>query len=217
MVTNPIKVALADDHVMIRKAMVAMVEGFGGYQVVIQASNGKDLLDMLSEGFMPDMLLLDIQMPQMDGIETAQQVTALYPGIKMIALSMMDNEKAIIGMIKNGVRGYILKDSEPDCLKIAMQDVWHKGFHYSELVTGRLVHRLQNGDSPIQSLIDEKLSEREIEFLKLSSTELTYKEIANRIYVSPRTVDGYRENLFDKLGVKSRVGLAMYAVRAGLV
>ena len=217
MVTNPIKVALADDHVMIRKAMVAMVEGFGGYQVVIQASNGKDLLDMLSEGFMPDMLLLDIQMPQMDGIETAQQVTALYPGIKMIALSMMDNEKAIIGMIKNGVRGYILKDSEPDQLKIAMQDVWHKGFHYSELVTGRLVHRLQNGDSSLGSLNDEKLSEREIEFLKLSSTELTYKEIANRIYVSPRTVDGYRENLFDKLGVKSRVGLAMYAVRAGLV
>lgn len=208
-------IALADDHVMIRKALAAMIEGFGGFHVVLQASNGNELLAGLGQmEQLPQIVLLDIQMPELNGIETARQIASQYPGLKFMALSMKDNEESIIGMVKLGARGYLLKDGEPEQLKQALHNVITKGFHYSDLVTGRLVHQLQNDSAGKErQSITANLNQREIEFLKLSATELTYKEIAGTLNVSPRTVDGYRDNLFEKLGIKSRVGLAMFAVR----
>ncbi len=207
---------MADDHVMIRQALAAMVETFGDYEVVIQASNGQDLLNSIDEQEeLPELVLLDISMPVLNGIETAKALSARYPDIKMLALSMMDDEQSVIGMVRNGVRGYIVKDAEPAELKEAMQHVLEKGFHYSDLVTGRMIHSLQNGKTTREQE-HTKLSDREQEFLKHTCTELTYKEIADQMHVSPRTVDGYRDSLFEKLGVKSRVGLCLYAVRMGM-
>jgi len=209
-------VAMADDHNMLRSALAQMIEGFGDYKVVVQASNGKDLLEKLARMERPDLLLLDISMPEMNGIETAKQISRYYPEIKMIALSMMDNEMSVVSMIKNGARGYVLKDAEPAQLKEALTNVLKIGYHFSEKVTGRMVHSLQQDNSKAEKNTPE-LSERETAFCTLACTELTYKEIADKMGVSPRTVDGYRDGLFEKLGLKSRVGLAMYAVKEGMV
>jgi two-component system, NarL family, invasion response regulator UvrY len=191
------------------------VEGFGDFKVILQASNGKELLHKLDPNRLPQLVLLDNRMPELDGIETAKELTRLYPQIKILALSMMDDEQSIIGMIRNGAKGYVLKDAEPGALREAMQDVLYRGFHYSDLVTGRLIHTLQKGGD-LTGSHEPKLTERETEFLKLACSELTYKEIANQMHVSPRTVDGYRDVLFEKLGLKSRVGLALFAIKTGI-
>lgn len=210
-----VRIAMADDHVMIRQALAGLVESFGDYEVIIQASNGRELLDKLALGVLPELVLLDISMPVLRGIETAKIISSTYPGIKILALSMMDDEQSVIGMVRNGARGYIVKDAEPAQLKEAINHILEKGFHYSDLVTGRMIHSLQIGSNTGENAAP-KLTDREMEFLKLTCTELTYKEIADQMHVCPRTVDGYRDALFEKLGVKSRVGLCLYAVRMGL-
>ena len=141
-----------------------------------------------------------------------------HPEIKILALSMYDNETAIISMLKNGAKGYILKDSDPSLLEAALHDLEHKGFYYSDLVSGKLIHAINNqegsGDGLQKSM---QLNDKEKEFLKHSCSEMTYKEIADKMFVSPRTIDGYRDNLFEKLHVKTRVGLVMYAIKNGIV
>jgi len=208
-------IALADDHILMREAIASMLVHLGDYEVILQASNGLELIAGLEKGFVPDLVLLDISMPELNGIKTARVLTDRFPQVKIIALSMMDNEESVVGVIKNGARGYILKDSEPMQLKSAIESVMRHGYFYSDLVTGRMMHRLQKGTNGGDS-DGLKLSVREMEFLKLACSELTYKEIADRMFVSPRTVDGYRDALFEKLGVKSRVGLCLYAVRMAL-
>ena len=162
----------------------------------------------------PNIVLLDINMPVMDGYATAAWIKTNYPEIKVLALSMYDDEEAIIKMLKNGARGYILKDSHPSELKAAIESLASKGFYYSEMVTGRLMRTImdENGKAG-----EDGLSERESEFLKLAATEMTYKEIAEQMHLSPRTIDGYRDALFEKLSIKSRVGLVLYAIKNGIV
>ena len=131
---------------------------------------------------------------------------------------MHDDENAVIRMLKNGARGYILKDTEPSELKTAIDAILQKGFYYSEMVTGRLVHSISGMDDEghgSQQVLH--LTEREIEFLKLACSEMTYKEIADKMYLSPRTVDGYRDTLFQKLDIKTRTGLVIYAIKNGIV
>lgn len=210
-------IVLADDHVLLRNGLAELVKSLG-HTVLFEANNGKELIAKLHPHSLPDIVLLDINMPEMDGYKTAQWLKANHPGIKVLALSMYDNETAIIRMLKYGARGYILKDSEPIELKKAIQSLMEKGFFYSELVSGKLIHAINNledeGDG-LQNLTP--LNERETEFLKYTCTELTYKEIADKMFVSPRTIDGYRDALFEKLHVKTRVGLVMYAIKNGLV
>lgn len=164
---------------------------------------------------MPDIVLLDINMPQMDGYETALWIKQNCPLVKVLALSMYDDENAIIRMLKNGASGYILKDSDPSELRIAIDAVLVKGFYHSEMVTGRLIHSIVKMQDEQPS--SEKLNDREVEFLKLACTEMTYKEIADHMHLSPRTIDGYRDALFEKLGLKSRVGLVLYTIKHGIV
>ncbi len=211
------KVALVDDHVLLRNGLAALV-GTLGYTVLFEADNGKDFLDKLEKNGIPDLVLLDINMPKMDGYETALWLKRNYPDVRVLALSMYDDENAIIRMLKNGARGYILKDSEPLELKTAMDAVFTKGFHYSEMVTGRLIHTLNTMDEESdRNKSVSGLNEREIEFLKLAATEMTYKEIAEQMHLSPRTIDGYRDALFEKLDLKSRVGLVLFAIKHGIV
>jgi two-component system, NarL family, invasion response regulator UvrY len=214
-----ITIAMADDHAMLRQGLAGMIESFGDYKVVLQAGNGKELIGSLTAQTLPDIALLDVSMPEMDGYDTAAYLQQHFPSVKVLALSMMDNENAIIRMIKNGARGYVLKDSEPAELRMALQNILTKGYHYSELVTGKLIFNMnrQGLDDNTTTASNEQLSARELDFLKYACTEFTYKEIADKLHVSPRTVDGYRDGLFEKLGIKTRVGLAMYAVKRGLV
>lgn len=211
-----IQIAMADDHVLFRKGLAALIESFGVYKVIIQAANGQELMNSLAENpTFPDLILLDVSMPVMDGYQTAKNIHIKYPNAKMLALSMLDSEDTIMRMIRNGVRGYVLKDAEPVELKKALNDLYTTGYYYSELVSGRLMHKMQSETESVDNPID-KLSPKETEFLSMVCTELTYKEIAEKMNVSPRTVDGYRDILFEKLGVKTRVGLCMFAIKNGL-
>lgn len=215
MTTKKIKVCLVDDHKLLRRGMVEVIDGFQQYHVTGECNNGKEFVDLIKSIEVPEIVLLDINMPQMDGFETATWIQDQFPTIRVIALSMYDDEKSIIRMIKAGARGYVLKDADPADLKKAFDDVMNKGYYYSDLVSGVLIHNLHYESEPTQKKVN--INQREMEFLKFACTELTYKEIADRMCLAPRTIDGYREVLFEKLGVKSRVGLAMYAIRNGLV
>ena len=212
-----IKIALTDDHIMLRKGLAGLVESLG-YKVVLEADNGEDFIRKLSISETPDLVLMDINMPKMDGYETTLWIKKNRPEIRVLALSMLDDDNSIIRMLKNGAKGYVLKESEPEELKKAIDSIVNRGFHYSEIVTGKLVHSINSLDNNNgHSNILLSLNEREIQFLKLATSELTYKEIASEMHLSPRTIDGYRDALFEKLQVKTRVGLAIYAIRKGIV
>lgn len=210
-------IVLIDDHVLLRNGLANLVKDLG-YGVLFEADNGKDFINKLKPKFLPDIVLLDINMPEMDGYETAAWLKKYHPTVKVLALSMNDNENAIIQMLKAGAVGYILKDTDPGELNAALISLIKKGFYYNDMVTGKLVHAINHIDEQGNSIKDVlQLADREREFLKLVCSELTYKEIAEKMNVSPRTVDGYRDTLFEKLNVKTRVGLAMYAMRNGIV
>ena len=213
-----VSVVLVDDHVLLRNGLANLIKSFGDYTVLFEATNGKIFIDKLNANLLPDIVLLDINMPEMDGYETCLWLKRNYPKIKVLALSMYDNENAIIRMFKAGAKGYILKDCEPAELRLALDALVTKGFYYSEMVTGQLIRTISDInelDNHVKSII--KLNDREITFLKLACTELTYKEIADKMFVSPRTVDGYRDDLFEKLNAKTRVGLVMYAIKNGII
>lgn len=211
-------VAVVDDHVLLRNGLCNLIRDLDDYAVLFEASNGKEFISQLKPKFLPDIVLLDINMPVMDGFETALWLKRHHPDIKVLALSMYDNEVPIIRMMKNGAKGYILKDIDPVEFRQALDSLMRKGFYYSGLITGKLIHAANQLDEPEYSLKNlVNLNEREIEFLKMACTEMTYKEIADRMFLSPRTIDGYRDNLFEKLNAKTRVGLVMYAVKNGIV
>jgi len=214
--TKP-SVALVDDHVMLRKGLANIIRNFE-HDVLFEADNGRQCISRLEEGLTPSIVLLDINMPELDGYATALVIKNRFPQVKVLALSMYDSENSIIRMLRNGARGYILKDSDPAELHMALLDIQQKGYYYSEMISSRLIRLVNDLDNPegqLKQMIN--LNEREVEFLRLGCTELTYKEIADKMGVSPRTVDGYRDILFDKLHVKTRVGLVLYAIRSGLV
>ncbi|MFM2363553.1 MAG: hypothetical protein RLZZ316_2455 [Bacteroidota bacterium] len=213
-----VKVALADDHILLRNGLANLIKSFGNYEVLFEANNGNHLIEQLHTSNPPQIVLMDINMPEKDGYETTLWLKNNHPFIHVLTLSMYDNENAIIRMFKAGAKGYILKDSDPSELKAALDAISSKGFYYSEMVTGRLIHsinKLDDDDSAVKSLT--QLNERETEFLKLSCSEMTYKEIADKMFLSPRTIDGYRDALFEKLNCKTRVGLVMYAIKNGIV
>ncbi len=213
-----IKVALADDHVLLRKGLAGVVDSFGEYSVLFEADNGKHFIQQIEKIGDPQIVLMDINMPEMDGYATTQWLKEYHPLVSVLALSMYDNEAAIIKMFRAGAKGYILKDSEPNELKAALDSIHSKGFYYSELVTGRLIHSINKmDDEKVSTKSNGNLNERELEFLKLACTEMTYKEIADKMFLSPRTIDGYRDALFEKLQIKTRVGLVIYAIKNGVV
>lgn len=214
---NDTYIAIVDDHTMIRKGLVSLINHFPCYKVLFDAADGKDFIEQLKPPHVPDIVLLDINMPRMDGYTTAAWIKANYPEIKIIALSTMDAEASIIKMIRSGACGYILKDADTSELKMAMDEVMAKGFYYNEKVTKTVMRSINElaGQSAINTFV--KLTDRELEFLRLACTEKTYREIAAEMFVSERTVDGYREALFKKLNVATRVGLVLYAVKNGLV
>ncbi len=211
-----IQIALADDHAILRRGVAELISKFEDMTVLIEAGNGKELIDKMDASAikkLPHICILDINMPEMNGYETASIIHKRWPKIKILALSMYDTEINIIKMLRNGANGYVLKDAEPEELKKAITEIYNNGFYHSELVTERVLHMLQNPkDRP-----GEMLSDNETTFLKLCCSEKTYKEIAEIMSLSPRTIDGYRENLFLKLDITTRTGLVMYAIRAGLV
>ena len=208
-----IKVALVDDHVILRKSLAILIGMLQGFEIVSEAGNGKEFIDQLDKNKLPDIVLMDITMPVMDGVETTKWLKQNKYKIKVIALSMIKNELVIIRMLKNGARGYILKDCEPEELQTALLDVYHKGYYFNEFVTPQL----QTESEDEKAVSKQMVNERELEFLRLVCSEKSYKEIADDMGASPRTIDGYRDALFRKLNVCTRVGLVLYALKNDLV
>lgn len=210
--------AFVDDHVLLRNALAALANSFDGYEVLFEADNGKEFIAQLIHFPPPDIILLDITMPEMDGFETANWIRLNLPNARILVISVLDNDTAIISMLKQGAKGYILKDSKPAILKQALDSIRDTGFYMNDLVSHKMlnyVNTKEDGKKTEMALISQ-LTPKEIIFLKLACSEKTYKEIAEEMNISPRTVDGYRDELFKKLNVLSRVGLVIFAIKNGL-
>lgn len=211
--SEQIKIALADDHNLFRKGMEELIEDYDNMEVLYSVPNGQELINKLSSGKLPDVCLLDINMPELNGFETARKIKEQWPDIKILAVSVYDSEFNIIGMLRAGAGGYILKDAQPDVLRKAIEGIYENGFYHSELVTGKILHRLI---SQPQEVTTTQLNEKQVQFLKLCCSEMTYREIADNMGISHRTIDGFRDQLFEKLNIKSRTGLVMYALKTGI-
>lgn len=213
---SPIKVALADDHILLRNALATLINGFENCKVVGQANDGKELIDIAQKEH-PDVVLLDVNMPHMDGYETAVWFQANMPQINILMLTMYDSEPLLIRLLQAGVKGFLKKDIHPSELRFAIQSVMDVGYFYSHHTSGKLANLIRLGGNDQMMLQNFMLTDQELAFLKLACTEMTYKEIAMEMNLNPRAVDSLRDHLFEKLDVKSRVGLALFAVRKGMV
>lgn len=210
-------VILADDHVLLRDALANLINAFDDFRIIGTADNGEALLSLIQHQVPPDLLLLDLNMPTMDGYEAARQVQKKFPAVKMIILTMYDSEIALIRLLQIGVRGFLKKDIHPAELKIALKAVVEDGYYYTNTATGKIASFFYKSHQNHVPMDRNLLSEIEIQFLKYASTDMTYKEIAMHMRLTPRTIDSYRDGLFEKLDVKSRVGLAIYSVKNGIV
>ncbi|HQS24598.1 MAG: DNA-binding response regulator [Sphingobacteriia bacterium 24-36-13] len=213
------KIVLVDDHILLRNGLAGIIAGFDNFNVLFEANNGSHFIEQLDPSNLPDIVLLDITMPVMNGFETAEWIFNNHPSIKVMVLSMLNDERTIIKMLKFGAMGYMTKDTDPKELNRALNELYNKGIYFNQLLCQNLVHSVRNG---LEEPNDEyqiflNLPEREKEFLKLLATDLTLKEIAAKMNLSPRTIDGYRDNLFEKVKVSNRVGLVLFALRNNLI
>lgn len=214
---NIIKIALADDHVLLRNALASLIDGFGDCKVVQQCNNGKELKESTEKGIVPNVVLLDLNMPEMNGYDTAAWLQQYYPQVHVLMLTMYDSELSMIRLLQLGVKGFLKKDIPPSELKFAIHSVMQSGYYYSAHSTGKLVNLFRSRPDTTTGLQKSMLTDDEVSFLKLACSDLTYKEIAQQMQLNPRSVDTLRDQLFVKLDVKSRVGLAMVAIRNGVV
>ncbi len=211
-------IAIVDDHTLFRKGLSSLVNVFPNYKVLFDAATGKDFISQLKPHSLPDIVLLDISMPEMDGYATCEWLKNNYPQIKVLALSTMDSDTAIIKMIKCGAKGYVLKDADLSELKLAFSELIRVGFFYNDIISRKVmhsIHQIVDDTSELNGFM--KLTENELLFLKLACSEKTYQEIAGEMFKSEKTVDGYRAEVFRKLNVASRVGMVMYAIKNGIV
>lgn len=209
-----INIALVDGHVRLRKGLAEYIRSFDEYDVMLEASDGQDFIRQLRPDYHPDMVFLDTSTPRTHGLDTVRWINLHYPHVKIFALSISAKAQSIVRSHRTGIRRYAYRDRDPLALGPAMGDLLDKGFYYSDMLSGRV---LPGASSREERLMDNyALNEREVQFLRLACSELTYKEIADRMYLSVRTIDGYRDALFDKLNVRTRVGLVMYAIRVGI-
>jgi DNA-binding NarL/FixJ family response regulator len=209
-----ITIGIADDHTLFMKSLSTLIDTIPAFEVVLEAVNGKEVLARLGLGRpLPDIILLDVNMPVLNGIRTSELLAKEYPTIKTVALSMKADDTTVISMLKAGCCAYLLKDIHPDELERALLEVQSRGYYNADtfnLNYRRLMQKTGEDRTP-------EISAREKEFLTRACSDLTYKEIAGLMFVSERTVDGYRDSLFQKLNVKSRVGMALEAIRRELV
>lgn len=209
-----IRVALADDHTMFRKGIVELLRSSGQFEIVAEAGDGEELINKISKlKDPPEVCLLDVNMPVMDGYKTLAKLKADYPLMKFLTLSMYDHEFAIIKMLRTGANGYLLKEDDPEELKRAIEYVAENDFYHSAL-TNEHLRAMRKGGEDYKPIV---LNANEQTFLELCCSDLVYKEIAAQMGLSVRTVEGYRDDLFSKLGVNNRTGLVIYALRHGMV
>ncbi|MCG9791652.1 response regulator transcription factor [Flavobacterium algicola] len=209
-------IVIVDDHLLIAKALQEIINKFENFEILYVCENGKELQDKFEkEANYPAIVMLDISMPIMNGFETALWLKENHPEVLVMALSMQDDEDSLLKMIQNGAKSFLLKNVHPNELENSLNKLVYHGCYYPDWVTNKVFATLSQAKTEVTSSI--KISDREMEFLAYTTLELNYKEIADKMNCSPRTVEGYRDALFEKFEVKSRVGLAIYAIKNGLV
>ncbi|HNR15968.1 MAG TPA: response regulator transcription factor [Chitinophagaceae bacterium] len=214
---SKIKIAIADDYKIFREGLKVGLSADDGLQVLLEADNGEDLLKAL-ETEQPDVIIMDLKMPIMDGMEATKVVRKKYPSVKVLVVSMYEDDKFIIHLMENGANGYLLKNAEPDEIRRSIYAVHENGYYFNDLVNKALLKKLvlKNNLKPsFNQNID--LTEREQEVLKLICEEKTAAEIGKEIFLSPRSVEGIRQRLIEKIGVRNTAGLVMFAVKNGIV
>lgn len=206
---NPINVAFADDHSKYRESLVQFIQtAAANIKISIQGDNGRDLINKIEkQNSIPDVCLLDINMPVLNGYDTIAELKHRWPEIKVLVFSMHDNEFAILHMLRCGARGYVLKHGDPNEIINGINSIYEFGYYNTDLV----------GSVAIRAASLPEINLREIEFLKHCCLDLRYQEIAKRMNLTIRAVEWYRDTLFKKLHVKTRAGLALFAVQFGLV
>lgn len=211
-----IKVAIVDDHKLFRSGLANLIKAINSdFEITLQADHGKHLLEELKKvKVLPDLILVDINMPVMDGFETVRNLKEEYPKIKLLVVTMNDDDTSLLKMLRLGIKGYMSKDVEPEDLETAILNMIDKGFHYTENMTSQLIGTINGDKSELEK--QDTLTEKETRFIELACSEDTYDKIADKMCLSVKTIDNYRASVFDKLGVKSRVGLVMYAMENGL-
>ncbi len=212
-----IKVAIADDHLVLADGLQRIVNDMEGYKVIYTAGNGKILQEYMAQGLVPDILILDLNMPVLDGFATAEWMRLHHPHCCLLILSMNEAENAMVRLLRLGVKGFLTKDAAPQEFRTALQAMAAGGTYYYHGMALRMANLLGNGEANAAVPKPEALTDKEIMLLKLCCEELPYKEIGARLGISLSGVDNLREKLFIKLQVKSRTGLAIYAIRTGLV
>ncbi|MDE3125714.1 MAG: response regulator transcription factor [Bacteroidota bacterium] len=212
-----IRIALVDDHALFRSGIAALLKEFEDLQIVFEASNGKELQFLLPEHQPIHVVLMDIKMPGLNGFDTTEWIISNYPQTAVLALSMFDESTDIIKMLKAGAGGYLLKESSLEELYTAITTIHRDGFFSNELVSDKLIKSLKSGRHIEDWYEQYNLNQKELEFLRLCATELTYKQIAETMGVAERTVENYRQSLSEKLEIKNRVGLALFAIKNKLV
>ena len=210
-----IKVIIADDHPIFRKGLSDVLNSAADIKVTGEAQNGEEAINLILQGVPCDILLLDVNMPVMNGIQTMSKLNRLGISQPVLILSMDENQANIIQLLKQGVKGYVLKDIPPDQLLESVREVVGNRYILNGVLSPKLSQALENRKN-IYNSVFRNLSERELDFLRLTPSDLTYQEIAASMNVATRTVDFYRDSLFSKLNVKSRIGLALFAIKWGL-
>ncbi|MEZ5018386.1 MAG: response regulator transcription factor [Flavipsychrobacter sp.] len=212
-----IKYAIADDHKIFRQGLKIALSDDTQLALAGEAGNGLELLELLKTNDI-DVVLLDIKMPEMDGIATTKEIRAQYPDLKIIILTMFDEEHFILHLVQAGANGYLLKNAEPSEIKLALHAAVENGFYFNDLVSNTMLKNVvQKAQTPTIFKQVEPLNEKELNVLRLICEQHTAAEIAEKVFLSPRTVEGIRSALLDKIGVRNTAGLVMYAVKNGIV
>lgn len=210
---NKYNIVIADDHKLFRKGIIALLEDFDFIGEIGEASNGAELLHLLANiETLPHVILLDLQMPVMDGVEAYQKIKVLYPDIKVIIITMEDDEQYILHLVGEGVNGYLLKNADPEEMEMAILKVLEKGYYFSENISSLVIQNIKRLDKA-EAILNPDFSERELKVLELICKEYSNSEIADIMNISIRTAEGYRQKLLDKSGAKNIAGLVIMALK----
>lgn len=215
-IQKKIRIAIADDHRLFLAALATHLNKIEEFQVVYQFTDGQQLMNTLNTDISVDIILLDIKMPVLNGFETAEWLQQNLPHIPILIVSMFDSEISLIPLLRKGVRGFVQKTADPDELKNAILNVMQSGYYYSDHSTGKLINLFRNTKDGKDTILKTILSNDDITFLQLACSDITYTEIATKMNISPRNVESLRNNLCIKLGVTSRVGLVIAAIKNGI-
>jgi DNA-binding NarL/FixJ family response regulator len=213
MENQKINIVITDDHKLFRKGIIALLEDFNFIGEIEEASNGFELLELLGNTkVLPDIILLDLRMPVMDGVEAQQKIKQLYPNIKVIILTMEDDEQFVLHLISEGVNGYLLKNADPDEMERAILKVVEIGYYFSDNISTFVLQNLKKMEKT-EAIFNPDFTEREIQVLELICREYSNGEIAEALNISIRTAEGYRQKLIEKSGTKSIAGLVVLALK----